>query len=1054
MKSAGARIRTRGAVWLVALIVLAGAALALRRPALQLRGQIAFEQAVLYANRHRSAPVPLASDGGPLVRWIALWLLPPNSALDAAAHAVDRDTGDAVSKAHTLAIAELLEGRPVDAVNQLEAISASRRTATMWSNLGSSEIAVASGGNRAHLLTALVAANHALTLRGDATAPHFIRASALESLNLRRASIVAWRQYLARDATEPWAAVARRHAAALAGMIDDSKAWRGATTDVEKLSPAALAALARAYPQQARTFAEAVYLGDWADAVEKGDREAAKASLTRIATIAEVLQSNGELFLADVLAAIEAADHDRARHIARAFITYRSGRRATNEQNPAKALPRYEEAQRLFASHSNPIAAMSECYTAIALIDLNRSAEARQRLTALISQERASGARHQALLAFALYHLALCDAAEGSWTESLAAAQESLSIFARHHEKGLGGTVEALIAQCYAFLGQPDLAVSHGTHAVASLAAAGDLRRARITVGGLSRSALRHGDWESAQVLGEVEQLTSETSVSRDDCDMFLRLAAAEYHLGHPEKWQRALADARDAARKTLDAAIRGKLVADTDAVEGALVRSKDPQKAIALLSAAIRFQEQAGRALPLPQLYLERGRANVDLGRSDDALADFECGIGQLEQQRTRTADADLRAGIFDDAAELFADAVKLSLARRDVARAFAYVERSRARTIAEEIARNRQEPLATISVERLIENVPADGLIVEYQIAGDGIVILTLARDGLAAARITVSRAVVHKEVQALVDALRNRADPKTIDAASARLFARLIEPVRYRVAKAHVLIVVPDALLQQLPFAALIDPGTRRYLVQDHVVIGVPSASVFATGVQRNVDHDHAVGTSTALLVANPLLYGGPFSELESLPGSEQEARNAARSYGDSTVVTRAAATVQRLLSDADGYDVVHFAGHTVIRPGEPWHSALLLAPDRGDRGILSVQQIAHQSFRRTRTVVLASCSTLRGHTAGVEGVPSVARAFLLAGVSSVVGTLWDIDDGEAGPIVEALHRQLARRVPAAQALRASQLQAIHSPRAELRHPSLWSAFAVLATREALK
>lgn len=1056
MKSAGSHFRTHGAVWLAVLAGIAGAGLALRRPILRLRAEIAFEQAVRCANKHRSAHAPLLSDAGRIARWMAGWLLPPDSPLDAAARASDWDDGDTEFSASTAAVAQLLAGHPAEAAKRLTEIPASRRNAVVWSNLGASELAAtASGGVRLRLLRALVDADHASALDADASAPRFIRGSALESLNLRRAAVVAWRQYLDSDSSSAWAHIALKHAATLASIPDDAAAWRRATANAAKLSSAEMAALTRTYPQQARTFAEAVYLGEWADAVEQADYKAAKASLRRIATVADALRRfSGESFLSDVVASIGAADGERVHHIARAFITYRSGRYASNEQNPGAALPHYEAAHRLFSSLSNPMAAMSECYAAIALIDLNRGTEARQRLTALIAHERAAGAQYQALLAFALYHLALCDAAEGSWTESLVAAAESLSIFRRLGERGLAGTVEALISQCYDFLGQRELAFQYGTHAVASLAAAGDARRSRITVGGLSRSALRHGDWESARVLIEAEQLTARTSVSRDDCDMFLRLAAAEYHLGHASEWQRALSSARAAAGNTSDPALRQKLTADTDAVAGSLMRRNDPRSAIASLTAAIGFQEQAERALLLPELYLQRGRANAAVGRLDDAGADFERGIKQLEQQRMRVSDTDLRAGIFDDAAELFSSAVSLSITRRDAAAAFGYVERGRARSIAEEIAaRDRHAPITAISVERVIETLPPDTLILEYEIIEDGVVILTLAPDGLAAARITVARAVVEQEVRTFVEALRQTGDEKMIEEASTRLFARLVAPVRNRVEKAHTLVVVPDAAMQQLPFAALFDPSARRYLVEDHVLLVAPSASIFTIGVRRTTRGEEAHRPPTALLLANPILEGGAFADLDPLPGSEQEARKSARAYGHATVLTRAAVTVPRFTSAADAYDVVHFAGHTVIRPVEPWHSSLLFAPDRGDGGLLTVQQIARLFFRRTRTVVLASCSTLRGHKAGVEGVPSVARAFLVAGVPSVVGTLWDVDDGEAGMIVDALHKQLARGVPVADALRISQLQAIHDPRADRHHPSRWSIFAVLATREAV-
>jgi CHAT domain-containing protein len=96
-----------------------------------------------------------------------------------------------------------------------------------------------------------------------------------------------------------------------------------------------------------------------------------------------------------------------------------------------------------------------------------------------------------------------------------------------------------------------------------------------------------------------------------------------------------------------------------------------------------------------------------------------------------------------------------------------------------------------------------------------------------------------------------------------------------------------------------------------------------------------------------------------------------------------------------------------------------------------------------FRNTRVVILAACSTMAGRNTAVEGAPTVARSFVIAGVPAVVGTLWDVDDDEAATIVRPLHVELARGVRPEHALRDAQLAAI-------RHdvpPSQWAAFALV-------
>ena len=91
-----------------------------------------------------------------------------------------------------------------------------------------------------------------------------------------------------------------------------------------------------------------------------------------------------------------------------------------------------------------------------------------------------------------------------------------------------------------------------------------------------------------------------------------------------------------------------------------------------------------------------------------------------------------------------------------------------------------------------------------------------------------------------------------------------------------------------------------------------------------------------------------------------------------------------------------------------------------------------------LRRTRLVVLAACTTAGGAIRRGEGILSLARPFLAAGVPSVVATLWDIDDHASVAFFADFHARLAAGGQPARALRAAQLSAIATTL-----PSVWAA-----------
>ena len=73
-----------------------------------------------------------------------------------------------------------------------------------------------------------------------------------------------------------------------------------------------------------------------------------------------------------------------------------------------------------------------------------------------------------------------------------------------------------------------------------------------------------------------------------------------------------------------------------------------------------------------------------------------------------------------------------------------------------------------------------------------------------------------------------------------------------------------------------------------------------------------------------------------------------------------------------------------------------------------------------------MILAACETAAGRTYRSEGVMSLSRAFLAAGVSSVVATLWEIEDAPSQRLFTAFHRHLRSGLSTADAVRATQME----------------------------
>jgi CHAT domain-containing protein len=90
-----------------------------------------------------------------------------------------------------------------------------------------------------------------------------------------------------------------------------------------------------------------------------------------------------------------------------------------------------------------------------------------------------------------------------------------------------------------------------------------------------------------------------------------------------------------------------------------------------------------------------------------------------------------------------------------------------------------------------------------------------------------------------------------------------------------------------------------------------------------------------------------------------------------------------------------------------------------------------------------VFLAACDTAPGFSDGDrEGVAGLARAFLAAGVPSVVATLWVVDDQASARLAAMFHRRLLEGQPPAHALRRAQIALLSDP--SVITPFAWAPF----------
>jgi CHAT domain-containing protein len=145
--------------------------------------------------------------------------------------------------------------------------------------------------------------------------------------------------------------------------------------------------------------------------------------------------------------------------------------------------------------------------------------------------------------------------------------------------------------------------------------------------------------------------------------------------------------------------------------------------------------------------------------------------------------------------------------------------------------------------------------------------------------------------------------------------------------------------------------------------------------------------------------------------------------------------------------DRYRRLHLATHGLIDERVPARSGIVfsLVGEKEEDGILQMNEIFNLKLDAD-LVVLSACRTGLGRIVRGEGIIGLVRAFLYAGSSGVVMSLWNVQDQSTAGLMKGFYKHMKDGRGSSEALRMAKLDRIHSHRPVYRHPYYWAAFVL--------
>ncbi|MBF0180803.1 MAG: CHAT domain-containing protein, partial [Magnetococcales bacterium] len=426
-------------------------------------------------------------------------------------------------------------------------------------------------------------------------------------------------------------------------------------------------------------------------------------------------------------------------------------------------------------------------------------------------------------------------------------------------------------------------------------------------------------------------------------------------------------------------------------------------------------------------------------------------------------------------------------------------------------------QRTAGNVTVAELEKHLPEKAALVDFLVFRDGRQVKLLAGILKKEQGKPVFDLAVYPDMEAIQKAVTDyramiqdeEADEEEMKKMGRSVYDLVWAPVKKAIGDREQVYVVPDGMLNILPFAALVDPedlylarGTDLHMLtssRDLLPSGLPEAKgkyLILAGPDYNSDKvssaqtqaiKEAEGRRSADFKQGLRAFSSGMRGLhfDPLPGAEKEGKLIAGQASDkkklSTVLIRNEAQEAALQSLAAPPEIVHIATHGFfLKPDDSLRKRLLklarggdlkLPPpgdnpllraglafaginanakylgemDTGNDGVLTALEVLGLDLTGTRLAVLSACETGLGEIHEGEGVYGLRRAFQEAGAQAVISSLWEVSDAGTQALMTNLYARLGDGMPPHKALHEAQLDLMESD--EWKHPYIWSAFMMV-------
>jgi CHAT domain-containing protein len=286
---------------------------------------------------------------------------------------------------------------------------------------------------------------------------------------------------------------------------------------------------------------------------------------------------------------------------------------------------------------------------------------------------------------------------------------------------------------------------------------------------------------------------------------------------------------------------------------------------------------------------------------------------------------------------------------------------------------------------------------------------------------------------------------------------LYSLTLKPIEDRIFKKR-LIIIPDEALSLIPFETLIQkpPDSLEhttlkklpFLIMNNPVCYLYSASQISTRSKTHFKVIDYAGFAPTYTNLNSDSVTQNTGIPEPLPGAVDEVMTANR-YFRGRVYIDPEINKDIYFKESRKRIILHLAMHALLDSIEPMNSKFIFSPaiDLDEKQLHAYEIYARKIV--ASLVVLSACNTGMGEMNEGEGIFSIARAYLLAGVQNVLYTQWSISDRSSTQLMDRFYFYLSHGVPTDIALQKAKIDFILQGDPVKTIPYYWAGYMIMGT-----